>query len=110
QSLCSTRSPLARVCPGAIEAQPRLETAMIYPLGYLAVAFRHKADAAQVLAALIAGGYESADVQLVPKEAVVERATRALDHAGPPVRVLGWEHEALTAHVELARRGFTFML
>ena len=83
---------------------------MIYPLGYLAVAFRHKADAAQVLAALIAGGYEPADVQLVPKEAVVERATRALDHAGPPVRVLGWEHEALTAHVELARRGFTFML
>jgi hypothetical protein len=26
------------------------------------------------------------------------------------VRLLGWEHEALAAHVELARQGYTFML
>jgi hypothetical protein len=28
----------------------------------------------------------------------------------PLVRLLGWEHEAPAAHVELARQGFTFML
>jgi hypothetical protein len=112
------------VIAGAIEAQRRQETimkrinrdspptqsGMFYPFGYLAVAFRHEADAAQVREALIAAGYGPGDVQVVPAEAVVAGGTRSLEAASPLVRVLGWERDALTAHVELAARGFTFML
>jgi hypothetical protein len=83
---------------------------MFYPLGYLAVAFRHEGDAAQVRQVLIAGGYDPGDVQVVPSQAVVAGATRSLEAASPLVRVLGCEHDTLTAHVELATRGFTFML
>lgn len=89
---------------------PPMQFGMFYPLGYLAVAFRRAADAAQVRQALIAGGYEPGDVELVPTEAVVAGATRSLEAASPLVRVLGWEREALTAHAKLAAQGFTFML
>jgi hypothetical protein len=89
---------------------PPTRFGVFYPLGYLAVAFRHEIDAAQVRQALIAGGYDPGDVETIPADAVVAGATRSLDEASPLVRVLGWEHDALTAHVELAARGFTFML
>jgi hypothetical protein len=89
---------------------PPTQFGMFYPLGYLAVAFRHEADAARVREALIAGGYDPSDVQVVPPEAVLAGATRSLEAASPLARVFGWEHDALTAHVVLATRGFTFVL
>jgi hypothetical protein len=81
-----------------------------YPLGYLAVAFRHKGDAAQVREALVTSGYDADDAQIIPAASVELLARRSLEATSPIVRILGWEHEALTEHVELARKGFTFML
>jgi hypothetical protein len=83
---------------------------LFYPRGYLAVAFRHRSDAGRVREHLVAAGYDGNDAQIVPASAVQEGATRSLQQASPLVRLLGWEHEALAAHVELARQGYTFML
>ncbi len=92
------------------ESAPPTQFGIFYPLGYLAVALRHKADAAQVRQALVAGGYDAGDARIVPTEAVIRGAEQSLKSANPLVRMLGWEHEALAAHGDLARMGYTFML
>ncbi|MGN6392467.1 MAG: hypothetical protein ACTHM9_09510 [Gemmatimonadales bacterium] len=89
---------------------PPTQFGMFYPVGYLAVAFRHEDDAGRARDALVAGGYDSGDVQLVSAREVIAGATRSLETASPLVRVLGWERDALAAHAELAARGFTFIL
>ena len=81
-----------------------------YPRGYLAVAFRNRIDAARVREQLVAAGYDGNDAQIVPAAAVQDEANRSLRQVSPLVRLLGWEHEALAAHMELARQGYTFML
>ena len=54
-----------------------------YPLGYLAVAFRHKGDAAQVREALVTSGYDADDAQIIPAASVELLARRSLEATSP---------------------------
>jgi hypothetical protein len=96
----------ARIPPDSVPMQ----FGMFYPRGYLAVAFREAGDAMEVRHALIESGYQPEDAQIVSPETVADGATRSLASVKPIVRMLGCEQDVLTAHAELAKQGYTFML
>ncbi len=83
---------------------------VFYPTGHVVVAFGHPEDAGSVREALRAAGYADADLHVVSGAEVARVAAIGLEGAGLLPRLFGGEVEFVEQHLELARRGHTFLI
>jgi hypothetical protein len=81
-----------------------------YPRGHLVAAFPKREDAERVRRDLLAGGYDPHDCQLFSAESVARNARRNLDENTGFLATLGRSDEAVTAHLDAAEKGSTFLV
>jgi hypothetical protein len=81
-----------------------------YPRGHLVAAFPKREDAERVRGDLLAGGYDPHDCQLFSAESVARNARRNLDENTGFLATLGRSDEAVTAHLDAAEKGSTFLV
>jgi hypothetical protein len=89
--------------------EPR-QFGMFYPRGYIVVAFRKEAGAAQTRQLLLDGGYAEDDVRIMDTGRVLEGSSADLEQLSPLIKALGSESRVMESHRAGAVEGQTFLL
>jgi hypothetical protein len=85
------------------------EFGAFYPTGHLIVAFERKEDAQKVRQDLMTGGYEESECEIAPCDFMIEATQRSLNSSGFLARI-GASVKFMEKHLEVAKRGATFLL
>lgn len=81
-----------------------------YPLGYIVLAFRERAEAEQVKQRVIEAGFEEADATILGADDLIETEGGEGGHADSFASALAGETKIMEKHRELAKSGATFLM
>jgi hypothetical protein len=85
------------------------EFGAFYPTGHLLVAFDRDEDAQKVRQDLFTGGYEESECEIAPCAFMIDATQRSINNSGFLARI-GDSVEFMEKHLEVAKRGATFLL